>query len=74
MPKAKPGGYVWKNETRRIEIANTAIRRAVRRILEERPGPQTLAVLLARISLATGESDEAIRELKRIGGDSSVQN
>lgn len=69
MPSAKPYGYHWRQDIAKARNANRAIRRAVKRILEERPGPMETAALLTRIALATGESDDAIRELEKIAED-----
>lgn len=66
MPKAKVSGYHWRQDITRVRNANRAIRRAVKRILEDRPGPMETAALLTRIALATGESDEAIRDMEKI--------
>ena len=66
MPKAKPGGYHWKQDIIQAQNANKRIRKIIRRILDDRPGPQEMAALLTRIALATGESDEAIRDLEKI--------
>lgn len=66
MPKAKVSGYHWRQDIARVRNANRAIRRAVKRILEDRPGPMETAALLTRIALATGESDEAIRDMEKI--------
>lgn len=72
MPKAKAGGYHWAQDLAKVRRANQKIRRALQIILDDKPGPQTLAVLLTRISLATAESDEAVRDLEQIGDHNYV--
>ena len=67
MTKAKRGGYYWKQDLAQVRASNREIRGLVRRILDGNPGPQERAVLLTRIALATGASDDAIRDLERIG-------
>lgn len=64
--KPKPGGYFWRQDIARIRQANQKIRRAVRRILEENPGPQATAALLTQIALQVGFSDESLRDLEEI--------
>ncbi len=47
--------------------ANKAAREALRRIIEEQPGPQTMALLIARAANALGDNLDALREIERIG-------
>ncbi len=47
--------------------ANKAAREALRRIIEEQPGPQTMALLIARTANALGDNLDALRELEQIG-------
>lgn len=45
-------------------------RNALRRLLEEQPGPQTTAMLIAKAALALGEIEAALNELDAIGRNS----
>lgn len=47
--------------------ANLAAREALRRIIDEAPGPQTTAMLIAKAAIHLGKSDEALTELEKIG-------
>ena len=67
MPKAKPGGYHWKQELASIQLANRAIRQLVRKLMSEPRGSQAYQGLLTRIALETGASDDAVDELRKIG-------
>lgn len=66
MPKKKIGGYAWRQEIIRAVNANKAARKALGQIIEEKPGPQTLAMLIAKASAALGENLDAIREIEQI--------
>jgi len=46
--------------------ANKAARAALRRMVDEQPGPQTMALLIARAANALGDNLEALREIERI--------
>jgi predicted Zn-dependent protease len=59
-------GYAARAELTRVMNSNTAAQAFLRRILNEQPGPQTHAMLLARIAASLGEQHEAITELQQI--------
>lgn len=65
----KPGlGKNFFNQTiTRGRQATIKARQAARRIIEETPGPQTTAMLIATIALQLGVLDEVITELDNIG-------
>jgi len=63
----KPGGYNYRQQLNRARQANTRARDYVRRLLEERPGPQLAALYLAGLAVALGDNDNAILELEQIG-------
>ena len=66
MTKRKAGGYVFRQELTRAMNANKAARAALRRMVDEQPGPQTMALLIARAANALGDNLEALREIERI--------
>ena len=66
MTRRKPGGYVFRQEIQRVVIANRTAREALRRVVEESPGPATLALLIARVFASLVEILEAIREIEKI--------
>lgn len=66
MPKAKPGGYHFRQEIARAREANQLIRHAVRRLLEDRVSQQVMAGQLARIALAVGTNTDALTEIEHI--------
>jgi predicted Zn-dependent protease len=47
--------------------ANKAAREALRRIIDDDPGPQMLALLIARAANALGTNLEALQIIGRIG-------
>lgn len=69
MTKRKPGGYAYRQEINRAMRANAAARRSLSRLIEEQPGPQMTALLVARAANALGENLAALRELERIVED-----
>lgn len=64
---ADVGKQAFNAALSRGRLANRAIREALRRIIDEQPGPQTTALLLAKAGLQLGISDEAYLELEQIG-------
>lgn len=69
MTKRKAGGYAWRQELQRAANANKAARQALRRMLEDDPSRQALALLIARAANALAENLEALRELERIADE-----
>jgi len=67
VTKRKLGGYAFNYEITRARQACRGIRRSLKRIIDEKPGPQASAVLLTRAALSLGDIEEAIAELERIG-------
>jgi hypothetical protein len=61
------GATVWNQTLVKGKNASRVIRQAARRIIEEQPGPQTTALLLARIGISVADIDEAFDELEKIG-------
>ena len=51
----------------RGRMASVAAREALRRIINETPGPQTTAMLIAKAALELGIIDEALTEFDQIG-------
>ncbi len=69
----KPGGYNYRQQIARARSANTRAREYVRRILEEKPGPQLTALYLAGLAVALGDNDNAIVQLEHIGKELAEQ-
>ena len=71
---AQIGKPKYKDAIRRARENNQKIREALRRLLDENPGPQTQAVLLTRIAVASGNNEAIFSELddfgKTISGES----
>jgi DNA-binding LacI/PurR family transcriptional regulator len=51
----------------RGRLATESARQALRRLIEEAPGPQTTALLIAKAALALGEIENVLNELDTIG-------
>lgn len=47
--------------------ASLVAREALRRIIDETPGPQTTAMLIAKAALYLGKLDETLTELEHLG-------
>lgn len=73
MSKRRAGGYVFRQEVVRAMNANRAAREALRRLIDEKPGPQTMAMLIAKAAQALGENLDALHEIEAIGRNISVQ-
>lgn len=53
--------------------ANSQARESLRRILDERPGPQTQAALIARAAIGLGECAEALVEIQQIAAKAKAK-
>ena len=60
-----------KNNYRQVlaqgRMAATSARESLRRIVEEQPGPQTTALLIARAGIQLGTITEVLNQLDEIG-------
>lgn len=74
MSKKRPGGYVFRQEVVRATNANRTARDALRRLLDERPGPQVTAMLIAIAAQALSENLDALHALEAIGRDWSARS
>jgi predicted Zn-dependent protease len=63
----QPGKNIWKAAITNGRNASKAAREALRRLIEEAPGPQTQAMLIAKAALHLGTVDESFNELNEIG-------
>ncbi len=66
MTKRTINGYAMRQEITRALNANKAARLSLQRIIEDQPGPQNLAIQLAKAAQALSENLEAIREIEQI--------
>jgi predicted Zn-dependent protease len=66
MSKRAIGGYVFNQEITRARNNTSKARDALRQILEGRPGPQTVAFLVASAAVALGELEAIINEIDSI--------
>lgn len=66
MSKRSIGGYAFNAEVVRMRNASRSAREALRRIVEEKPGPQTMSLLIAKAALALGEIEQAAGEIESI--------
>lgn len=64
---AQIGKNQYKDALRRGRANAQQIREALRRLLEENPGPQTQATLITRIAVACGNIEAVYTELDEIG-------
>lgn len=66
MTKRSVGGYAMRQEITRARNANRAARESLRRLMDDQPGVQLQAVLIARAAGALAENLDAIGEIERI--------
>lgn len=64
---AQIGKNQYKEALRKGRVSTQQIREALRRILDENPGPQTLATLITRIAVGCGNIEAVFAELDEIG-------
>lgn len=64
---AQIGKNQYRELIRRARENNQTIREALRRLSQDNPGPQTQAVLITRIAVATGSNEAIFAELDEIG-------
>lgn len=65
--KPKIGRNNYNELLRRGRMKTKNARDALRRIVEESPGPQTQALLLTKAALAIGDIEAVLTELDEIG-------
>ena len=65
--KPAVGGFLYNQVLVRGRNGTTSARQALRRLVEEQPGPQTTALLIAQAALALGEIEAVLNELHEIG-------
>lgn len=64
---ADVGRTAYNQALERGRNASLVAREALRRIIDETPGPQTTAMLIAKAALYLGKLDETLTELESIG-------
>jgi hypothetical protein len=60
------GGYAWNETLNRGRNSTAQAREALRRIVDEAPGPQTLAMLVAKIAIRLGEIESVFTEIEQV--------
>jgi|RhiMetdeSRZDD1v2_1073273.scaffolds.fasta_scaffold60888_5 hypothetical protein len=65
--KPAVGKNIYKQQLVRGRHAAAEARRALRRIIDEQPGPQTTYMLLTSAALSLGEIESVLNELDEIG-------
>ncbi len=67
MTRRKVNGYMWRQELARARQANKTARRALQKIIDERPSPALTAIYITEAALALGLNFEALQALEQIG-------
>jgi hypothetical protein len=68
MPtKPQLGRNLYRDLLRRGRENTQAMREALRRLVEDRPGPQAQAMLVTKIAMANGNLEAIFAELDEIG-------
>jgi len=73
MSNRQMGASAYNAELARIRNAVNATRNALERIINETVGPQTLAVLVAKMAVQQGTIMDAISNLDQIGKDAKQE-
>jgi hypothetical protein len=66
MTEPIAGGYNYRQALNQARQANCEIRESLRAVLIENPGPQRMAMLLARATSAAAENLAALNDLNEI--------
>ncbi len=66
MSKREVGGYAFNYEVTRARNAARKAREVLRRLLDEKPGPQTSAMLIASATMALADAEEALNTIDQI--------
>ena len=66
MTPPKIHGYCYRLAVNRAQNANRTICESLRRLVEETPGPQRAALLVARAGTALAENMDALQEISEI--------
>jgi hypothetical protein len=67
------GKNVYRQLVASARLAASCARESLRRIIEEQPGPQTTALLIARAGIKLGEISETLNELDELGRNARNQ-
>ena len=67
MTARRVGGYEFNYQCARIRSAAGELNQSLKKVIESNPGPQTMAMLMARMALEVAAIGEAINNLERIG-------
>lgn len=65
--KPQIGRNLYNDAIQRVKAGTQVSRECLRRILNESPGPQTLAMLVAKIAVEIGHIEAAVNDLDEIG-------
>ena len=66
MTQRKLTGYAARADLQRALQSNANAQQNLRRLLNDQPGPQQQAILLARTAASLGEQLEALNALQRV--------
>jgi len=67
--KPQIGRNVFNEQLVRGRHATEDTRDALRRLIEDQPGPQTTALLIAKLALSISQIEAVLTELDKIGRD-----
>lgn len=65
--KPQLGRSIYSAAVRKGREQTNVLREALRKVIEEKPGPQTQAMLVTRMALAVGTIEAVFSELDEIG-------
>ena len=70
--KPQLGRNIYNEALRRGRQKTKDARNALRRIIEDNPGPQTTAMLVTKVALALGEIEAIFTEFDEIGRTAKI--
>lgn len=71
MPRRKIDGYIFRQQIVTMRQAVGIIRHSLRRLNDEKPGPQTSAMLIAKAAMALSEIQDGLVEVERLVSDAT---
>lgn len=69
--KRAVGGYSYRDLVNRGQQASQRMKRILRSLMDEQPGPAQTIALLGRLAVEVVEIGECLLELERIGRDAA---
>ena len=71
--KPQVGKYLYKQVLTRGRNATNDARKALKMIVNNQPGPQTMSMLITQLAISVGEIEAVLNELDEIGRETRTR-